>query len=59
VVTPLAGRRTLPETTGKERALSDVEITRTETLTRAEVAKLIAALGDPLAGDSDEAHLLW
>jgi amphi-Trp domain-containing protein len=57
VVPPLAGRRTLPETTGKEWALSDVEVKRTETLTRAEVAKLIAALADSLAGDSDEAHL--
>jgi amphi-Trp domain-containing protein len=42
---------------GKERSLSDVEFKRTETLTRAEVAKLIAALGDSLATDSDEAHL--
>jgi amphi-Trp domain-containing protein len=42
---------------GKERSLSDVEFKRTETLTRAEVAKLISALGDALGGDSDEAHL--
>jgi amphi-Trp domain-containing protein len=37
--------------------LSDVEFKRTETLTRAEVAKLISALGDALGGDSDEVQL--
>jgi hypothetical protein len=45
VVPPVDGRPTLPESTWEERALSDDEFKRMGTLIRAELAKLIAALG--------------
>ena len=45
MVPPVDGRPTLPESTWEERALSDDEFKRTGTLSRAELAKLIAALG--------------